>query len=96
MNASSEGSHEHALIETDRAAHTNTHMHIDELRHALSSNTPPEAEGRLAHLWLLTPGANHLYHSRRFSLPFYSPGGLPHLVAFRGHKELWRRDHPEV
>lgn len=64
-------------------SHTHTHTHVHRLRHALSSNTPPLAEGRLAHLWLLTPGASHLL-SATISFTFQSSGFSPlfsHLVA---------------
>ncbi len=44
------------------------HTHMHRLRHALSSNTPALAEGRLAHLWLLTPGASHLLSATIHSL----------------------------
>ena len=71
------------LTNTHKHTHTHTHTHVHRLRHALSSNTPPLAEGRLAHLWLLTPGASHLL-SATISFCFQSPGLSPlfsHLAA---------------
>lgn len=57
------------LTSTHTQKHTYAHIHS--LRHALSSNTLPVAEGRLAHLWLLTPGVNHLI-TTAIALSFYS------------------------
>lgn len=84
----------------DWQRHTRTHTHAHRLRHALSSNTPPLAEGRLAHLWLLTPGASHLllasFHLSVQSSGFSVP--IPHRVVsfcfkvsflFKGKKDFF-------